>query len=81
MAHSQNVVTASPQSKSSARKAIADEEYTFGSFDENDAEALMKNGESILEIHPKLVTEAWESWARDCPTVSISNSSMTFHIG
>ena len=33
------------------------------SFQEEDAEALMENGASILEIHPDNVAEAWEKWA------------------
>lgn len=74
-------VAASPQPKASASRAIADDEYTFGSFDENDAEALMVNGESILEVPPENVANAWESWARDCPTVSMSNQRITIQNG
>ena len=34
------------------------------SFLDDDAEALMVNGDGILNIHPDNTTEAWEAWAR-----------------
>lgn len=38
----------------------------FSSFDEEDAEALMQNGASILKIHPENRRDAWAKWAREC---------------
>lgn len=80
-AQKENVAVASPQPQSSSSRATVDNERVFGSFDEDDAEALMKNGAGILETRPEDVASAWESWARDCPTVSISNSVIIAHFG
>ncbi|CAD6584188.1 MAG: hypothetical protein ASARMPREDX12_001547 [Alectoria sarmentosa] len=41
----------------------ADDDYQ--SFADDDAEALMVNGDDILNIHPENITEAWKSWTRD----------------
>ncbi|KAM0803527.1 hypothetical protein BDR22DRAFT_945213 [Usnea florida] len=40
-------------------------EDEYQSFSDDDAEALMINGDDILNIHPDNITEAWESWTRD----------------
>lgn len=40
-------------------------EDDYQSFSDDDAEALMINGDDILKIHPDNITEAWESWTRD----------------
>jgi hypothetical protein len=55
-----------------AKKARADNEPASDSFDEEDAEDLMINGANILDIHPANVTLAWEAWARDRSTVSVT---------
>ena len=38
-------------------------ENELDSFDEEDAEALIANGDDILKIHPDNVIEAWRTWA------------------
>ena len=40
-------------------------------FTEEDAEALLKAGEEILNIYPDRVDEAWEEWASKADVSSI----------
>ena len=47
------------------------------SFSDEDAEALMLVGDDISNIHPDNITEAWESWTRDC---DVSRSKPSPHL-
>lgn len=61
--------SATSQPDTSKSNATADHHYVFGSFDEDDAEDLMVNGEEIIKVPPERTSAAWKFWAR----VSVCN--------
>ena len=67
--------------ESSKNRAITSDsvEGDHQSFSDDDAEALMSNGDDILDIHPDNITEAWASWTRKYD-VSRSKAVITFSL-
>lgn len=66
--------------ESSKNWAITSDTATddYQSFSDDDAEALMVNGDDILKIHPDNINEAWESWTRDHDKGSIHTAQQWY---